>query len=133
MAALITSIPGASDVFEAGFVAYSNAAKTKLIGIPAPIIATHGAVSEETARAMAEGAIKVTGAHIGLAVTGIAGPGGGGAGKPVGLVHIAAARRGLSTLHRKLMLGDLGRAEIRLRSVAEVLALGIAQAAMGAP
>ncbi len=133
VAALITSIAGASDVFDAGFVTYSNSAKTELLGIPAELIASHGAVSEEVACAMAEGAIKVTQADIGLAVTGIAGPSGGSAVKPVGLVHIATARRGLSTLHKKLWLGDVGREEIRLRSAAEVLALGLAQAARGAP
>ncbi len=133
LAGAITSIAGASDVFEAGFVAYSNETKIKLIGVSAAIIAAHGAVSEETARAMAEGAIKVAGAGIGLAVTGIAGPGGGTAAKPVGLVHIAAARRGLPTLHKKLLLGDPGREAIRLRSVTEALSLGLAQAAMGAP
>lgn len=133
VAGVITSIAGASDVFEAGFVTYSNSAKTKLVGVPAKLIEAYGAVSEETARAMADGAIQATGADIALAVTGIAGPGGGSAEKPVGLVHIAAARRGGPTLHRKLMLGDLGREEIRLRSVAEALALGLAQAATGAP
>lgn len=133
VAGVITSIAGASDVFEAGFVTYSNTAKVTLTGVPTVLIAAHGAVSEETARAMAERAIAVTGADIALAVTGIAGPGGGSIEKPVGLVHIAAARRGSSTLHRKLMLGDCGREEIRLKSVAEILALGLAQAGTGAP
>ncbi len=133
VAAVITSVAGASDVFEAGFVTYSNTAKTEMIGVAASLIVGHGAVSEETARAMAEGAIEVMGADIGLAVTGIAGPGGGSAAKPVGLVHIAAARRQFPTLHKKLLLGDIGREEIRLRSVAEILALGVAQAAIGSP
>ncbi len=133
VAGVITSIAGASDVFEAGFVTYSNTAKTALLGVSAALIESCGAVSEETARAMAERTLMRTDADVALAVTGIAGPGGGSPKKPVGLVHIAAARRGGSTLHRKLMLGDLGRAEIQLRSVAEVLALGLAQASTGAP
>ena len=133
VAAVITSIAGASDVFVAGFVTYSNNAKTELLGVSVELITAHGAVSEGTARAMAEGVINATEANVGLAVTGIAGPGGGTAEKPVGLVHVAAARRRLPTLHNKLLLGDLGREQIRLRSVAEVLALGFAQAAMGAP
>ena len=133
LSGIITSIAGASDVFETGFITYSDNAKIKLLGVPAELIEAHGAVSEETARAMAEGTIDVTGAGIALAVTGIAGPGGGSSEKPIGLVHIAAARRGSSTLHRKLMLGDCGREEIRLKSVAEILTLGLAQAGTGAP
>lgn len=133
MAAVITSIAGASDVLDTGLVTYSNNAKTGLLGVPVQLIEAHGAVSEETARAMAEGVVNAREVQLGLAVTGIAGPAGGSAVKPVGLVHIAAARWGLPTLHKKLMLGDVGREEIRLRSVGEVLALGLNQAAMGAP
>jgi nicotinamide-nucleotide amidase len=129
VAGLLTSIAGASDVFDAGFVTYSNEAKTELIGVPAAIIAEYGAVSEETARAMAEGTlIAAKCAHIALAVTGIAGPGGGSIEKPVGLVQIAAARREHATLHRRLLLGDLSREEIRLRSIAEILQLALLQA-----
>jgi nicotinamide-nucleotide amidase len=129
VAGLLTSIAGASDVFDAGFVTYSNEAKTELIGVPAAIIAEYGAVSEETARAMAEGTlIAAKCAHIALAVTGIAGPGGGSIEKPVGLVQIVAARRGHATLHRRLLLGDLSREEIRLRSIAEILQLALFQA-----
>jgi len=104
-----------------------------MLGVPRTLIDAHGAVSEATARAMAEGVMGLTGADIGLAVTGIAGPGGGSAAKPVGLIHIAAARRGLPTHHEKLLLGNVGREEIRLRSVAEALRLGLTQAAIGAP
>ena len=125
---VLTAIPGASEVFEAGFVTYSNAAKTTAIGVDAAIIRRHGAVSEATARAMAEGALAAAGADLALAVTGIAGPAGGTAEKPVGLVHIAVARRGFATRHRKLLLGDQPREIIRLRSVGEVLDLGLAQA-----
>ena len=128
VAGVITSIAGASEVYEAGFVAYSNEAKTRLTGVSTDLIRTQGAVSEEVARAMCEGTLAVTGADIALAVTGIAGPGGGSAEKPIGLVHIAAARRGHPTLHRKLLLGNPGRDHIRLQAVAEILKLGHNQA-----
>ena len=128
LAGVITSIAGASEVFEAGFVTYSNEAKTRMTGVSTDLIRTQGAVCEEVARAMCEGTLEVTGADIALAVTGIAGPGGGSADKPVGLVHIAAARRGHPTLHQKLLLGNPGRDQIRLRSVAEILRLGHVQA-----
>ena len=128
VAGAITSIAGASEVFQAGFVTYSNETKTRLIGVPADLISAHGAVSEEVARAMCEKTLAVTGADIALAVTGIAGPSGGSAEKPVGLVHIAAARRGYPALYRKLLLGNPGRDQIRLRSVAEILRLGHVQA-----
>ena len=131
VAACLTAIAGASDVFERGFVTYSNQAKMEEIGVAASILAAHGAVSEETARTMAEGTLRASAAHLALSVTGIAGPSGGTAEKPVGLVHIAAARSGFPTLHRKLQLGPLGRGEIRLRSVAEILDLGLAQATRG--
>ena len=133
VAGIITSIAGASDVFTAGFVTYSNSAKITLLHVEPGIIAAHGGVSEATACAMAEGALSATEAKIALAVTGIAGPDGGSMQKPVGLVHIAAARRDVTTLHRKLLLGDCGREEIRLQAVAEILSLGLAQAESGAP
>jgi nicotinamide-nucleotide amidase len=133
VAACLTSIAGASDVFERGYVTYSNQAKMEEIGVPQPVLAAHGAVSEETARAMAEGTLRVSQAQIALAVTGIAGPAGGTSEKPVGLVHIAAARKGFPALHRKLLFGPLGRDEIRLRSVAEALDLGLAQATRAEP
>ena len=90
IAALLTEIPGSSDVVERGFVTYSNAAKTEQLGVPADLIATHGAVSEPVARAMAEGALSHSHADLAVSVTGVAGPGGGTATKPVGLVHLAA-------------------------------------------
>jgi nicotinamide-nucleotide amidase len=133
VAACLTSIAGASDVFERGFVTYSNQAKMDEIGVPQSVLAAHGAVSEETARAMADGALRMSRAQMSLAVTGIAGPAGGTVEKPVGLVHIAAARQGFRAYHRKLLLGPLGRDEIRLRSVAEVLDLGLAQATRAEP
>src|SRR5437764_8499353 len=101
VAALLTEIPGASDVLERGFVVYSNVAKTELLGVPEQLLASHGAISESAARAMADGAIRHSGAQLSVAVTGIAGPGGGTPQKPVGLVHIAAARQGRETLHER--------------------------------
>ena len=130
VAGLLTSIAGASDVFDRGFVTYSNEAKVELIGVAEAILRTHGAVSEATALAMAEGTLAAANsAQMALAVTGIAGPAGGSVEKPVGLVCIAVARRGSATLHKSLLLGDPGREEIRLRSIAELLALAQAAAA----
>jgi nicotinamide-nucleotide amidase len=123
VAALLTQIPGASDVVEGGFIAYSNAAKIGMLGVPVDLIAAHGAASEEVARAMAEGALRASPADISIAVTGIAGPGGGSEAKPVGLVHLAAARRGGATLHRQCRFGDIGRDGVRMRSVEVALAL----------
>ena len=94
LAALITAIPGSSDVFERGFVTYSNAAKIECIGVSPRILEDFGAVSAEAARAMAEGALAHSPADMTLSITGIAGPGGGSPGKPVGLVHFGLARRG---------------------------------------
>lgn len=117
IAGLITSVSGSSDVLECGFVTYSNDAKTRMIGVPADLIARVGAVSEEVARAMAEGALANSAADVAIAVTGVAGPGGGTATKPVGLVHCAAARRGCATVTRELRLGDIGREAVRMETV----------------
>lgn len=117
IAALITAVPGSSDVLDCGFVTYSNDAKARMIGVPPELIAEHGAVSEEVARAMAEGALAHSAADIALAVTGVAGPGGGTAAKPVGLVHCAAARKGRPTITKVLRLGDIGRDAVRLETV----------------
>jgi nicotinamide-nucleotide amidase len=117
IAATLTEISGSSDVVERGFVTYSNEAKTELLGVPMPLIATHGAVSEPVARAMAEGALAASRAQLAVAVTGIAGPGGATPTKPVGLVHLAVARRGGETRHeRQVFPGD--RKEVRLATVA---------------
>jgi nicotinamide-nucleotide amidase len=121
IAALLTEIPGASDVFGRGFVTYSNKAKEDMLGVPAASLRQHGAVSEAVARIMAEGAIRNSTAQLSVAVTGIAGPGGGTEEKPVGLVHIAAARAGEPTLHRECRFGDIGRSAIRLASVEAAL------------
>src|SRR5262245_57547995 len=121
--ALLTEIAGSSDVVERGFVTYSNAAKHELLGVPEAMLAEHGAVSEPVARAMAEGALARSDADIAVSITGVAGPGGGTAAKPVGLVHFAAVRRGAAVLHRECRFGDIGRSEVRLASVREALQL----------
>jgi len=118
----LTAIAGSSAVVERGFVTYSNAAKTDLLGVPADLIERHGAVSEPVARAMAEGAVARSPARVSVAVTGIAGPGGGSVDKPVGLVHFAAAGpAGLVHLERRF--GDIGREAVRLGSVRVALDL----------
>ena len=117
VAGALTAIPGSSDVVDRGFVTYSNAAKTALAGVPEALIAQHGAVSEPVARAMAEGGARAAGATLAVAITGIAGPGGGSADKPVGLVHFAVAGPGRDTLNREERFGDLGRETVRLESV----------------
>jgi nicotinamide-nucleotide amidase len=129
VAGLLTEIPGASGVVERGFVAYANAAKTEILGVPEALIAGHGAVSEAVARAMARGSLARSRADIAVAVTGLAGPGGGSAGKPVGLVHIAAAKRGGAVLHRKCLFGDIGRTAVRLAAVEAALQLAALLAA----
>jgi nicotinamide-nucleotide amidase len=123
MAALLTEIPGSSDVLERGFITYSNAAKIGVLGVPVDLIAAHGAVSEPVTRAMAEGALIASPADVSIAVTGLLGPGGGSQAKPVGLVHLAAARRGGATLHRQYRFGDIGRDGVRMRSLEAALAL----------
>jgi nicotinamide-nucleotide amidase len=123
IAAILTEVPGSSDVFERGFVTYSNEAKAEMLGVPAALIKEHGAVSEEVARAMAEGALRNSRADIAVSVTGVAGPDGGSAEKPVGLVHLAAARRGREPIHREKRFGDLGRRGIRFASVVEAFAM----------
>ncbi|MCL4767643.1 MAG: CinA family protein [Hyphomicrobiaceae bacterium] len=123
VSALLTEVPGSSDVLERGFVTYSNAAKADCLGVDAQIITAHGAVSEEVARAMAEGALARSAADIAVSVTGVAGPGGGSAEKPVGLVHFAAARKGQPTIHLERRFADLGRTAIRLESVRAALDL----------
>jgi nicotinamide-nucleotide amidase len=121
VAAALTEIAGSSDVVECGFVTYSNAAKQTMLGVPATTLASHGAVSAETATAMAAGALNNARVELAVAITGIAGPGGGSADKPVGLVHFSAARRDGRHLDRRRLYGDIGRHNVRMRSVAEAL------------
>jgi nicotinamide-nucleotide amidase len=117
IAATLTEIAGASDVVERGFVTYSNEAKTELLGVPAALIARAGAVSAEVAEAMAEGALDRSAADLAVAVTGIAGPGGATAAKPVGLVYLGVCRRGATAEHeRHVFSGD--RAAVRRAAVA---------------
>ena len=122
VAAAITSVAGSSAWFDEAFVTYSNAAKLRALGVPEALIEAHGAVSEAVACAMAEGALSRANANLAVAVTGIAGPGGATAAKPVGLVHFAVARAGeTAVLERRY--GDLGRSEIRETAVGDALAL----------
>jgi nicotinamide-nucleotide amidase len=123
VAVALTEIPGSSDVFDLGFVTYSNAAKQRMLGVAAVILERHGAVSRQTAEAMAEGALAVSKADLAVAVTGIAGPGGGSPNKPVGLVHLAAAARDGERLHREKHYGDIGRSGVRQAAVAEALTM----------
>jgi nicotinamide-nucleotide amidase len=123
VAAALTEIAGSSDVVDCGFVTYSNEAKQKMLGVPAATLSRHGAVSAKTAAAMAKGALTNSRADISVAITGIAGPGGGSTRKPVGLVYFAAASREGRRLQRSRRFGKIGRQRVRLRSVAEALAL----------
>ena len=117
ISALLTEIPGSSDVVERGFVTYSNEAKQELLGVSAELLGTHGAVSEPVARAMAQGALKHAHAERSIAVTGIAGPGGGTATKPVGLVYIAVARPEGDVMVQEHRFGDIGRDRVRLATI----------------
>jgi nicotinamide-nucleotide amidase len=123
VAAALTAIAGSSDVVECGFVTYSDAAKQKLLGVPAATLQRHGAVSGETAAAMAKGALKRARADLAVSITGIAGPTGGSKQKPVGLVHFAAVGRNGKMLERRRLFGNIGRRRVRERSVIEALAL----------
>jgi nicotinamide-nucleotide amidase len=122
IAAALTSIAGASDVVDRGFVAYSNAAKHEMVGVPMTLIEQYGAVSEPVAEAMAAGALERSRAEIAVSVTGVAGPGGGAADKPVGLVCFGLARRGRPTVtEKRIFPGD--RAAVRAATVAHAFAM----------
>jgi nicotinamide-nucleotide amidase len=123
VAAALTEIPGSSDVVDRGFVTYSDDAKRAMLGVPAATLKRHGAVSAQTAKAMAAGALKNSRADLAVSITGIAGPGGGSRQKPVGLVYFAAASRDGRRVTRKRLFGEIGRRRVRLRSVIEALAL----------
>lgn len=123
VAAALTDIPGASQVFDRGFVTYSNAAKTELLGVAQEIIARVGAVSAETAAAMAAGALSRSAADVAVSTTGVAGPGGGSIEKPVGLVFFACARRGGDATVLERRFGALPRDEIRKMAVDQALDL----------
>jgi nicotinamide-nucleotide amidase len=130
VAAALTDIPGSSDVFDRGYLTYSNAAKTEMVGVPAELIIAHGAVSEPVARAMAEGARKAAGVDLAIAITGVAGPGASEA-KPEGLVWFATATAAGTHAERR-DFGPLGRQTVRARSVETALDLGL-QAVPGLP
>jgi nicotinamide-nucleotide amidase len=117
VAALLTEIAGSSSVVERGFVVYSNNAKQEMLGVPGDMIADYGAVSEPVARALAEGALIESRANLSIAITGVAGPGGGTGMKPVGLVHFASARENRAIRHEEHRFGDIGRTQIRLEAV----------------
>lgn len=121
VAGALTEIAGSSDVVDRGFVTYSNAAKTALVGVPEATLEAHGAVSRPTAEAMVKGALERAGVDLTVAITGIAGPGGGSADKPVGLVHFAAAAKDGRLIHREKRYGDIGRSEVRRASVIAAL------------
>jgi nicotinamide-nucleotide amidase len=123
VAGTLTEVAGSSDVFERGFVTYSNAAKQAMLGVIPETLARHGAVSRETARAMAAGAIAHAPVELAVSVTGIAGPQGATTDKPVGLVHFAAASRGGQRIDCERRYGDIGRAEVRRAALTQALAM----------
>lgn len=121
VAGAICSISGASDVFERGFVTYTNRAKSEMLGVPGDLIADHGAVSEPVARMMAEGALRESHGHVAVAITGVAGPGGGSPMKPVGTVHFAVARANRSVVHRLERFDGETREDVQLAAVRTAL------------
>jgi nicotinamide-nucleotide amidase len=123
VAGALTEVAGSSDVLDRGFVTYSNAAKQQMLGVPATTLRDHGAVSRQTAEAMVRGALGNAQADVAVAITGIAGPGGGSADKPVGLVHFAAASRNGGLIHAEMRYGDIGRSAVRRSSVLQALAM----------
>ena len=126
---LFTEFEGSSAVFERGFVTYSNKAKQEVLGVPGDILADYGAVSEPVVRMMAEGALEQSRANIAVAITGIAGPGGGTPMKPVGTVHFACLRENRAMVHEMRQFGPIGRSEVRLASLEVALELIQAQMA----
>lgn len=128
VAGALTEIAGSSAVVDRGFVTYSNEAKAEMLGVPEATLAEYGAVSRPVAEAMAKGAISRSSVDLVVAITGVAGPGGGSPEKPVGLVHFAAAARDGRLIHREKRYGDVGRSEIRRASVIEALNMLLALA-----
>lgn len=129
VSAALTEIAGSSAVVDRGFVTYTNAAKQDMLGVPGATLEAFGAVSAQTARAMAEGALARSDAGLAVSITGIAGPGGGSPGKPVGLVWFALAQSGRDTRTVERRFGDVGRA--RVRAVSVETALGLLRDALG--
>ncbi|CAN7143305.1 CinA family protein [Phenylobacterium sp. LjRoot225] len=120
LASLLTDIPGRSHAFERGFVTYTDEAKQEMLGVRPAVLETDGAVSEAAARAMAEGALANSHAHLAVSITGFTE---GGPGQPAGLVHFASARAGGATRHRVERFGDIGRAAVRLRALETALGM----------
>lgn len=131
VAGAITDVSGASEIFDRGFVTYSNAAKVETLGVSSELIEAQGAVSPQTARAMALGALERSAADLAVGVTGVAGPGGGSAEKPVGLVQFCCARRGGEAVAAERRFGPLSRAAIREAAVLQALDMLIAAAGGG--
>lgn len=125
VAGALTSVSGSSSILYGGFVTYANEAKTAMIDVPAELIERYGAVSEQVARAMAEGARRKAGVDVAIAITGIAGPGGGADEKPIGLVHFGLATS-QETIHVEKRFGDLGRDQVRIESVRVALEMVLA-------
>ena len=123
VAGALTDVAGSSAVVDRGFVTYSNAAKREMLGVPLATLKQYGAASRQTAEAMARGALAKAKVDLAVAITGIAGPGGGSADKPVGLVHFAAAARDGASMHTAMRYGDIGRAKVRRKSVLQALAM----------
>jgi nicotinamide-nucleotide amidase len=123
IAAALTEVAGSSAVFDRGYVTYSNDAKATLLGVPEHLLASYGAVSSQVAAAMAQGALSRANADLTVSVTGIAGPGGGSADKPVGLVYFATAVQGGDILGHMAQFGDLGRTAVRQAALMTALTL----------
>src|SRR5262245_40492630 len=123
LAATLTEVAGSSDVFERGFVTYSNAAKQAMLGVPLETLERHGAVSHQTAQAMAQGALAQAPVDLTVSITGIAGPSGATLSKPVGLGYFAAAGRSGRRIERERRYGDIGREHVRRACVLEALAM----------
>jgi nicotinamide-nucleotide amidase len=121
VAGALTEIPGSSAVVDRGFVTYSNQAKHEMLGVRNDTLTAHGAVSRQTAEAMVRGVLGHSKVDLAVSITGIAGPGGGSADKPVGLVHFAAATRNGKLVHAEKRFGDVGRSQVRKLSVLQAL------------
>jgi nicotinamide-nucleotide amidase len=123
VAGTLSEVPGVSSMLERGFITYSNQAKQEMLGVPAATLDAHGAVSRETAEAMAKGALAHAPVDLAISVTGVAGPDGGSDEKPVGLVHFGGASRGGQLVHVEKRFGNPGRAEVRKRSVLQAFVM----------
>ena len=128
LAGALTEVVGASDVVDCGFITYSNDAKSDTLGVAEELITQHGAVSDVVAREMAIGALEHSNAEIAIAVTGVAGPGGGTAAKPAGLVYIAVQRLGREPVIKEFRFGDIGRSAVRLATVREAIQMALSAA-----